>query len=1142
MSHLSFRTIARISLFIIFIALLGITLAIQPTPSQAAPDAPTPLSFVNVGAPDINCVFDADCTIFVEDVASTFTLASAGGSSFLQSRMLPRGEIGTSGAGLFAYEYRIDMREMVGIGNAGCVTHLTIDFGPVVPLDYDGVGGTEHVYVVTSGGLGSIAPLAVTQDGSEITFDFHNNPICGDESDSVDNGESSFFFGLASPFRDREITAVVNHNTGDPLDLLAHAPNYADAPSLQVVPSEGAANSTVQLIGSGYTPGNYLGTIRWNGTDDDTFPIPSGGAFSIPYTIPSSADLGAQTITVCALAPCATGEFEQTADATFTVTERYFSHNVFLPMIVSGGSDVPEPFSYIIDSNVKPSQDELPGIDGGAPRPLTAVQAPDGTVSTFVANEIVVQTNDAGALADFVAQTGGEILLDVDPAANNVPGLAKLALVRVNLSTADTSDFVADIENLADSDIGSFGEYAFGSQAGVDVFAIAAEEAMDGLTVGINWVSETEAIPVSSNEAPNGPGGYSPDAYDWLHFAAGTTQDIGVPEAWTLMHRGGKLGNTVDIAVLDGGFYPNADFPTGTTYLNIFPFDPRNVDGVDRSSPSSPFHGTDVLQTVAAVGNDNNGIVGVASPIAHPIALYTSYDFFVSIGSVLMARGAGAEVMNMSYSAEVPSVFGWTVWPFEATTAAVRASGALLFASAGNSNEDVDHERCILFGSICWETTWHTPCENAGVICVGGLGWNSQMRAITGSDSGSNYGHEHVDIYAPYTVYRGQSPAFTGGNSTAGFINGTSFSSPYAASVAALIWASDPSLNAGEVWTIMRDTAHTSPDSRVNRYVNAYDAVLEAIGIGLSADLTAPTHGADYNLGYPLHMRANVGYVAPAAGTPLTVQWYVDGGLHSTVTYNPGAGSHTLYPETAVSGLSAGSHTVMVRATAGSAVVERSATINIFNTAPIATIDQPTSGSSFCSGETVTLRGSSFDLNEYSGLPNSAYAWRSNVDGNLGIGATRSTSSLSTGSHTITLRVTDSGGLWDEDSISLTILSAADPSCVDLAPSATINSPANGYSVYADAFDGSYWYKQITFTGEVHDVEDADSSLTVAWYSDLQGFLGSSTLNGAGVVSLTSNIRSYAGCGSTHTITLRVTDSYGNITEDQIQVTVNVLC
>ena len=1136
MSHLSFRTIARISLFIIFIGLLGITLAAQPAPSQAAPDVPTALSLVNVGAPAINCVFDSDCTIFVEDVASTFTLDTSSGSSFLQSRMFPRGEVGTPGAGLFAYEYRIDMREMVGIGNPGCVTALTVDFGPVVPLNYNGAGGTEHVYVVTSGGLGSIAPTSASQSGDNITFNF-SPPVCGDFSSSQDNGESTFFFGLASPFRDREITAVINHNTGDPLDLIAHAPNYPDALSLQVVPNEGAAGSSVQLIGSGYTPGNYPGNIRWNGSDDDSFTIPNGGAFSMPYTIPGSASLGAHTITVCSLIPCATGEFEQSADVVFTVTEPQAltaAHNVFLPMIVKPGLSQAEPFSYVIDSSVKPSQDELPGIDGGAPRPLTAVKDPHGTVSTFVANEIVVQTDLDGILIGLLQRTGGEILLEMDPADAGITDLPKTYLVRVDLSKADTSEFAANIESMMDSDIGSAGKFTFGATSGVKVFSMAAAEAVDGLTIGINWVSDSLAIPNTSVEAANGPtlGGvaYSPDAYNWPHFAAGTTQDIGVPEAWTLMHRAGKMGNRVDIAILDGGFFPNADFPAGTTFLNVFPFDPLNVNGVDGGAP---FHGTDVLQTAVARGDDNNGIVGVAAPIAHPIALYTSYDFFVSVASVVMARAAGADVMNMSYSASVPAVFSWTVWPFEATTVAVRASGALLFAAAGNDGINVDGEDCFIF---CWEHTWITPCENAGVICVGGLGWDSQRKA-----GNSNYGHENVDIFAPYTVYSGQSPAAPGGGSTVGTINGTSFASPYAASVAALIWASNPSLNAGQVWDILINTAHTSPDGRVNRYVNAYDAVLSAIGVGVDVTLNAPANGASYDQGYPLSMRADVGYVATAGGTPLQVRWFVDGAAHSTLNYSPGAGSHVLYPAASVSGLGVGSHTVMVRATAGSVIVEKSATFTITNTPPTATIDQPTSGSSFCPGETVTLRGSSFDINQYTGLPDSAYAWRSSINGNLGIGATRPISSLATGSHTITLRVTDNGDLplWDEDAINLTILAASNPSCVDLAPSALITSPANGY---IELVDPTHNYKRITFTGIVNDPEDLETTLAVQWISDQQGILGTSIPSASGNVSITSNIELYNCFGTTHIITLQVIDSFGNVTQDQISVTVYNLC
>ncbi len=1127
----------RLAAAIILLALFGIIMAPGPSPAGAAPT--DSLTIATVSSSEILCLFDGDCAIIADDTTSAFTLELMNGSGFLQSRLWPRGDVGTAGVGLFPYLYRVDMTELVGPGNPGCVTSFSLDFGPVVPLDYDDDGSLEQVFVITSGGLGSVAPSAVDLTGGELTISF-SPPVCGDFSAQQNNGESSFFMGLASPFRDREVVAELTTNWQlDPLALAVKAPNYSSDSYLTVVPSAGAAGDEVQLIGSGYAPGGYVGTIRWNGGDVTTMDIPSGGAFSEPFPIPQGATLGDQTITVCSLNPCATGEFEQLADAPFAVTAVSMPHQTFLPVVSRPGLVTAEPFSYVVDPSVTPSQNELPGLDGGAPRPLTAVRDPRGTVSTFVANELVLQTDDDAALAAFLARTGGEILLTIDPASSGVTGLPKTYLVRANLNQADVSGLSDDVNALIDPEIQSAGRFAFGSQDGVRAFALAADEAVDGLTVGVNWVSDLQAIPLDSREAPNGPnvGGvaYTPDAYDWAHFAQGTIQDIGVPEAWTLMSRAGRLSNRVDLAILDGGYYPNADFPAGVTYLSVVPFitDPRNVNGVDGSAP---FHGTDVLQTAVARSDNDLGIVGVAAPIARPIAVFTSYDYAVSIAAVLGARAAGADIMNMSYSANVPAIFGWTVLPFEATTAAVRASGALLFASAGNDGRNVDGEDCFL--GICWEHTWHTPCENAGVICVGGLGWNSQFKA-----GNSNFGPEHVDIYAPYTVYSGQSPAAPGGNTTAGMINGTSFSSPYAASVAALIWASDPSMSASEVWNMMRDTAHSSPDSRVNRYVNAYQAVLSTIGLGIDATITAPGSGGNYNLGYPVHLTARVGYVATTSGTPVQVQWRVNGNLVNNFTYNPGAGSHTLFPEAYARDLPVGTHTATLRVTAGTVVVERSVTFTISNTPPVASIDQPANGVSFCPGENITFRGSAFDVNEPFGLPDSAFAWRSSINGNMGIGPTLSTSLLSVGGHTITLRVTDNQGTWDEDAIGLTILSASHPDCLDLNPTAVINSPANGAIFDADSFDGTYWYKQITFTGLVDDTEDPISGLTVEWLSDQQGSLGTPSVNPTtGVTTITSNIRVFDSCGSWHTITLRVTDSAGNITEDQIVIFVSLLC
>ena len=1101
-----------------------------PTASIAAP-----LSFVNVSANDVQCLFHAECDPTVDNATALFTYDGMDGAGYLQTRTWSRGQAGTAGAGLYPYLYRIDLEELVSTGNPACINNFALDFGPVVPLDYNGDNSLDYGFIVTSGEPGSIAPSSVDLTNGRLTFTFAT-PVCGAFFNT--DGNSSFFFGLASPFRDQEVTAVFD----DWLDVLTHAPDFSSDPTLQVFPSDGLAGETVQLIGSGYVPGGYAGTIRWNQSDVETMTIPSGGAFAQPFTIPATAATADHMIAVCSLSPCATGDFEQIAEAPFGVYGRLLStltNHLFLPIIRNDGLAAVQPFSYSVDPNVSPFELELPGLDGGTPRPLAAVRDPRGQVATFVANELVVQTEDTAALNALLTRTGGEILLELDPAEAGLNDLAKIYLVRANLSTADMGGFTTNINSLMDDDIQSAGHFAYSSQDGTQIFALAAAEAVNGLTVGINWVSKTDAIPISSREANNGPtvGGvvYTSNAYAWSYFAQGTVQDIGVPEAWTLMHRAGRLSNRVDLAILDGGFYPNADFPAGTTYLSAIPFipDPRNVDGIDGSAP---FHGTDVLQTAVGVSDDNFGIVGVAAPVARPIAVYTTYDYVISIGSVLLARAAGADIINMSYSANVPAVFGWTVWPFEATTAAVRASGALLFASAGNDGQNVDGQDCFL--GICWEHTWHTPCENAGVICVGGLGWNSQRR-----HGNSNHGPDDVDIFAPYTVYRGQTPATPNGGNIVGTINGTSFSSPYVASVAALIWASDPSLNANQVWAIMRDTAHSSPDTRVNRYVNAYDAVLSAIGVGVDVDLRSPANGGVYPKNFPVRLDANVGYVAAGSGIPVQVQWRVNGTLINTTNYSPGIGSHVLYPQAYAHGLSEGTHTASIRVTAGSTVINRSATFTIENSPPTASIDQPSSGSTFCSGETIIFRGSAFDPNQPGGLPDSAFAWRSNVNGNLGTGATRSVSTLSNGSHVITLRVTDDGGLWDEDSINLTILANTHPDCEDLPPSAQITNPANGTVFWADSFDGTYWYKQITFTGVVDDVEDPISDLTVEWLSDRQGSLGTPAVNPTtGVTTITANIRVFDSCGSFHVITLRVTDSDGNVTEDQITIYVELLC
>ena len=171
--------------------------------------AAAPLKVVNVSAPAINCVFSPTCTVTVNDTSDNVTL-SAGGTGFLQSRTY-RGAAGSPGAGFFAYEYRLDLRNAVGALNIACVNWITISFGPVVgSLNYGGDAKPDQVFVVTGGGIGTIGIASAIQTGSNIRFNF-TSPIC--EGGAPGKGDSSFFWGLVSKQPPKFVTATI-HETG----------------------------------------------------------------------------------------------------------------------------------------------------------------------------------------------------------------------------------------------------------------------------------------------------------------------------------------------------------------------------------------------------------------------------------------------------------------------------------------------------------------------------------------------------------------------------------------------------------------------------------------------------------------------------------------------------------------------------------------------------------------------------------------------------------------------------------------------------------------------------------------------------------------------------------------------------------------
>lgn len=172
----------------------------------AAPAAP--LKIVNVAAPAINCVFSTTCSVRVKDTKEDFALSN-GGKGVLQTRTF-KGADGSPADGLYAYEYRLDLTDAVGT-KPSCIDWISLSFGPVVNrLNFGGDARPDQVFVITTGGTGSIGLASALETRGTIRFTFRSPACSGTEKGK---GTSTFFWGLVSTSDPENITALI-HETG----------------------------------------------------------------------------------------------------------------------------------------------------------------------------------------------------------------------------------------------------------------------------------------------------------------------------------------------------------------------------------------------------------------------------------------------------------------------------------------------------------------------------------------------------------------------------------------------------------------------------------------------------------------------------------------------------------------------------------------------------------------------------------------------------------------------------------------------------------------------------------------------------------------------------------------------------------------
>jgi hypothetical protein len=179
-----------------------------------------PLPVTETKAPDVNCVFNQACTIAVTDSLGAIPIAGISGRAILQSRTFV-GAAGAPAAGLTGYEFRVDLTQATAKTAKGCVTQLMLDLGPLAKLAYPGGGGSADVFVITSGGIGTVRLTSADRHERAVTFTFAS-PICPGVAGA--KGATSYFFGFAAAKRPEAVTARIGLDNGTTLDVATRAP------------------------------------------------------------------------------------------------------------------------------------------------------------------------------------------------------------------------------------------------------------------------------------------------------------------------------------------------------------------------------------------------------------------------------------------------------------------------------------------------------------------------------------------------------------------------------------------------------------------------------------------------------------------------------------------------------------------------------------------------------------------------------------------------------------------------------------------------------------------------------------------------------------------------------------------------------
>lgn len=303
------------------------------------------------------------------------------------------------------------------------------------------------------------------------------------------------------------------------------------------------------------------------------------------------------------------------------------------------------------------------------------------------------------------------------------------------------------------------------------------------------------------------------------------------------LHNQNYRGQGMHIAVLDGGFL-NADrysamdsLWANNQILGIKDFVDPTVDFYQ-----THYHGMSVLSCMG--GNVPGKLIGTATKASYWLIRSedTGSEFLIEednwVAAAEFADSAGVDIINSSlgyYKFDNSEMNH----PFEEidgkTTRVTRganiaaAKGILVFSSAGNEGNNVG------------ENEWKhivAPSDGEKVIGVGAVNKDSIPAGFT--SVGPAYGGKTK----PNVSALGWNTYLQKSDGSFGYLNGTSFSSPVMAGMAACLWQSQPNATAEQVKTAIEMSAHLfeNPNDKMGYGIpDIYRAWLLLVNLSASA-------------------------------------------------------------------------------------------------------------------------------------------------------------------------------------------------------------------------------------------------------------------------------------------------------------------